>query len=115
MDIIEILLSLRGNALTFFADTSALGDDQVEVFAKSIKPYNFFNMDTMKQEPVPGMKTNVIMDPLTGRPVSQAAAPGKPQPEGPDQPGPKDGAIPGSGKEAKPVGKGDGQAGPSQN
>ncbi|MEE8395628.1 MAG: hypothetical protein V3S29_06200, partial [bacterium] len=72
MDIIEILLTLRGNAVTFYADTSGLSPEQVETMAKRVKPHTFFNMDEIKPEPAPGMKVNVVMDPITGRAVVQS-------------------------------------------
>ena len=70
MDIIDILQMLRGNAITFYVDTSALSEEQVHHMATRIKPHNFFNMDTEKNEAPAGLKTKVVQDPLSGRAIT---------------------------------------------
>ncbi len=95
MDILDILLDLQGNAISFYVDTSALSDDQVEELAKRVRPHNFFNMDKLKPEAPAGIETTVTMDPLTGRAVAKEGQPasGKKSKEpgaGPEnQPGPR--------------------------
>ncbi len=71
MDIIQILLALRGNALTFYMDMSGLTEEQMHFLATRVKPHNFFLMDDIKPEPPAGMEVNTATDPLTGRPVAQ--------------------------------------------
>ena len=76
MDIIEILQVLRGNGVTFYVDHSGLDEQQVQYLARRVKPHNFFSMNDLKPEKPAGMKTEVAMDPLTGRPLPpQASAP----------------------------------------
>jgi hypothetical protein len=83
LDIIDTLLTLRGNALTFYCDLTMLDEDQVQELATRIKPHNFFKIDELKNEPPKGM-TSRVKDPLSGRlvtakkeasPAAAAAAP----------------------------------------
>jgi len=68
LDIIDVLQSLRGNALTFYVDSSMLSDDQMRLLARHVKPHNFFRMDDLKPEPPEGMSADAAAkDPLTGR------------------------------------------------
>jgi hypothetical protein len=77
LDIIDVLQSLRGNALTFYVDTGMLGDEQMRTLARHVKPHNFFRMDELKPEAPAGAQVEGVKDPLTGRLVKKAA-------EGPD-------------------------------
>jgi hypothetical protein len=67
LDIIDVLQSLRGNALTFYVDSTMLGDDQMRTLARHVKPHNFFRMDDLKPEAPEGAKVDGVKDPLTGR------------------------------------------------
>jgi hypothetical protein len=69
LDIIDTLQSLRGNALTFYVDSSMLSDDQMQVLARHVKPHNFFRMDDLKPEAPEGVQLEGVKDPLTGRMV----------------------------------------------
>ena len=69
MDIIDILQLLRGNAITFYVDTTMLAEEQVHCMAARVKPHNFFRMEDVQPEPRPGMKAPAGTDPLTGRPI----------------------------------------------
>ena len=69
LDIIDTLMALRGNALTFYCDMTMLDDGQVQELATRIKPHNFFKMDELKNEPPKGM-TARAKDPLSGRPMA---------------------------------------------
>ena len=80
MDIIEILQVLRGNAVTFYVDHSGLDEQQTHFLARRIKPHNFFSMDELKPEKPAGMKIDVEMDPLTGRPLPPQHPPSSPAP-----------------------------------
>lgn len=74
MDIIDLLQALRGNALTFYADTTQLAEEQVHRLAARVKPHNFFVMEALTPEKPEGLKSNLVIDPLSGRPI--AAPPG---------------------------------------
>jgi len=71
MDIIDVLQSLRGSALTFFVDSTMMSDSQMNTLAMRIKPHHFFRMDDVKPEPAEGMKVTGVKDPLTGRLVKK--------------------------------------------
>jgi hypothetical protein len=77
LDIIDTLLALRGNALTFYADQTMLDEDQVQQLATRIKPHNFFKIDELKNEPPKGMSARV-KDPLSGRAVAAPKPEAKP-------------------------------------
>ena len=82
MDIIDILQALRGSALTFYADTTQLGEEQVHVLAARVKPHNFFVMEKLKPEQPKGAKISMTIDPVSGKAVptqgnGQASASGQ--------------------------------------
>jgi hypothetical protein len=83
MDIIDLLQALRGNALTFYADTTQLAEEQVHRLAARVKPHNFFVMEALTPEKPEGLKSDLVIDPLSGRTV--AAPPGG-APSQPEQP-----------------------------
>ena len=72
LDIIDVLQSLRGNALTFYVDSTMLSDDQMRTLARHVKPHNFFRMDELKPEAPEGVQVEGVKDPLTGRLVRKA-------------------------------------------
>ena len=74
VDIVETLQSLRGNALTFYVDSTMLGDEQMQLLARHVKPHNFFRMDDLKPEAPEGVQLEGVKDPLTGRMVRRPAA-----------------------------------------
>lgn len=74
LDIIDVLLSLRGNALTFYVDTTMLSDDQMLQLATHVKPHNFFRMESLKTERPEGINVEGVKDPLTGRLVRKEGA-----------------------------------------
>lgn len=73
LDIIDTLLVLRGNAVTFYCDMTMLDEDQIQDLATRIKPHHFFKIDELKNEPPRGMSAKA-KDPLSGRPVAAPRA-----------------------------------------
>ena len=70
LEIIDTMLTMRGNGITIFVDHSMLEESQVHRLATRVKPHNFFDMNALKPEPLPGMKVSGKMNPLTGLPMS---------------------------------------------
>ena len=77
LDIIDTLLALRGNSLTFYCDMTMLDESQLNDLATRIKPHHFFKIDELKNEPPKGM-TDRVKDPLTGRLVARKPVEAKP-------------------------------------
>jgi hypothetical protein len=90
LDIIGVLQSLRGNALTFYVDSTMLSDDQMRRLAAHVKPHNFFRMDDLKPEAPEGAQVDGVKDPLSGRMMRK-----EPGPDAQAGAAPQDGAQPG--------------------
>jgi hypothetical protein len=89
LEAIDMLLTMRGNSIHIFIDTSMLEEAQVHILATRVKPTNFFNMNDIKPEPPAGVNVEVAIDPLSGRAIKtgngKTAGPG-PAPADPNAP-----------------------------
>lgn len=75
MDIINTLLALQGNKVTFYVDSSMLSEEQMQRLATRVKPHHFFKMDELKPEaPEGASEAGVVRDPLSGRMVRRPDA-----------------------------------------
>jgi hypothetical protein len=79
LEAIDTVLTLRGNAVHVYVDTSMLEEGQVNQLATRVKPSNFFDMNDIKPEAPPGMKVDFTTDPLTGRAMKSEARPAGPE------------------------------------
>ncbi|MCZ6747843.1 MAG: hypothetical protein O7D96_01030 [SAR324 cluster bacterium] len=84
LEAIDTLLTMRGNGVNLYVDTSMMDESQVHRLATRVKPHNFFNMNDISPEAPPGMKVNITIDPLSGKAIKIAEQ---------DSPGGEDGAA----------------------